>query len=72
MFPYSRQTLEVIFLSAHLLSYQLYLKKDSNYLDVTEGDRLDSNWPCDGSLLRLAVDVAKKILPGKLELFFLN
>ena len=49
-------------LSAHLLSYRLYLEPDNNILNVTE--KLNGNWPCDGPLLRLAVEVAQKILPG--------
>lgn len=51
-------------LSAHLLSYRLYLKEGSNYLNTAEN--LDPSWPCDGKLLRLAVKVAQKILPGLL------
>lgn len=49
-------------LSAHLLSYRLYLREGSNRLNVTEN--LDPSWPCDGKLLRLAVKVAQKILPA--------
>lgn len=52
-------------LSAHLLSYRLYLDKDSNELDVRTGDSLDPEWPCDGPLLKLAVMAADKLLPGK-------
>jgi mannosidase alpha-like ER degradation enhancer 2 len=39
-------------LSSHLLSYKVPL------ID------LDSDWPCDGPLLKLAVDVAKRLLPA--------
>jgi mannosidase alpha-like ER degradation enhancer 2 len=49
-------------LSAHLLSYRLYLNEDSNYLNVSEN--LDSEWPCNGPLLRLAVKFANKLLPA--------
>lgn len=38
-------------LSAHLLSMKAGLK-------------LEPGWPCQGPLLRLAVDVAKRLLPG--------
>lgn len=49
-------------LSAHLLSYRLYLNQETNELDVR--GKLDPEWPCNGPLLRLAVDVANKLLPG--------
>lgn len=51
-------------LSAHLLSYRLYLDTDSNELDVNGGKQLDPEWPCDGPLLKLAVMAANKLLPG--------
>ncbi len=51
-------------LSAHLLSYRLYLEPGSHLLDVSHSTNLDPNWPCDGKLLRLAVKVAQKILPA--------
>jgi len=38
-------------LSAHLLSQKA-------------GIVVEENWPCDGPLLRLAVDLARKLLPG--------
>jgi hypothetical protein len=41
------------------------LEQDTNVLKT--GKYLDPNWPCDGKLLRLAIKVAEKILPG---LFF--
>ena len=47
-------------LSAHLLSYKLYVDKN----DEVELKYLDPNWPCDGTLLRLAVQMANKLLPG--------
>lgn len=54
-------------LSAHLLSYRLYMDKDSNELDVRTDGSLDPEWPCDGPLLKLAVMAADKLLPGKSE-----
>jgi len=51
-------------LSAHLLSYRLYLEPGTRLLDVSNSENLDPNWPCDGKLLRLAVKVAEKILPA--------
>jgi hypothetical protein len=50
-------------LSAHLLSYRLYLDPSSNVLNVTK--HLDPEWPCNGPLLKLAVSFADKLLPGK-------
>ena len=50
-------------LSAHLLSYRLYLDPKSNELDVS--GKLDPEWPCNGPLLRLAVNAANKLLPGR-------
>jgi mannosidase alpha-like ER degradation enhancer 2 len=47
-------------LSAHLLSYKLYVNEN----DEVEMENLDPNWPCDGILLRLAVKMANKLLPG--------
>ena len=47
-------------LSAHLLSYKLYVNEN----DEVEMNYLDPNWPCDGVLLRLAVQMANKLLPG--------
>ena len=41
-------------LSSHLLSYKVPLIE------------LDSDWPCDGPLLKLAVNVANRLLPGEL------
>ena len=41
-------------LSAHLLS-------------VRAGFQLDERWPCEGPLLRLAVNVAERLLPGSLN-----
>lgn len=46
-------------LSSHILSYRLYL--DGNNVKTNE---MDPKWPCDGPLLRLAVQVAQKILPA--------
>ncbi|RNA32625.1 ER degradation-enhancing alpha-mannosidase 2 isoform X1 [Brachionus plicatilis] len=51
-------------IAAHLLSYRLYLKKNTNELDVTKIENLDPEWPCNGPLLRLAVKAADKILPA--------
>ena len=42
-------------MSAHLLSERA-------------GIEVEPNWPCDGPLLRLAVDLARRLLPGE----FLN
>lgn len=39
-------------LSAHLLS-------------IRAGVTVEDEWPCQGPLLRLAVQVAEKLLPGK-------
>lgn len=39
-------------ISAHLLSKKA-------------GMDLEQGWPCEGPFLRLAVDVAKRLLPGK-------
>ena len=39
-------------LSAHLLSQRA-------------GIAVEEDWPCDGPLLRLAVDLARRLLPGK-------
>ena len=39
-------------LSAHLLAYKV------------PGLSLDVDWPCDGPLLRKALDVADRLLPG--------
>ena len=48
-----------------MLSYKLYLKDESNLLNVkTNATKLHSEWPCDGPLLKLAVWAAKKILPA--------
>jgi hypothetical protein len=55
-------------LSAHLLSYRLYLEPNSNTLNVSK--HLDPEWPCNGPLLKLAVNFADKLLPGKLEYTF--
>ena len=33
--------------------------------------KVEQSWPCDGPLLRLAVDVAERLLPG-LILFYCN
>ena len=41
-------------LSAHLLSHKAGM-------DVEPG------WPCSGPLLRLAEDIARKILPGSIK-----
>lgn len=49
-------------LSAHLLSYRLYLNDNDVHFDVAK--HLDPRWPCDGPLLRLAVTVANKVLPA--------
>lgn len=49
-------------LSAHLLSYRLYMEPNSISLDVSAS--LGDGWPCDGPLLRMAVAVADKILPA--------
>ena len=38
-------------LSAHLLSQKA-------------GVKVEPNWPCEGPLLRLAVDLARRLLPG--------
>ena len=45
-------------LSAHLLSQQAKLE-------------VESNWPCDGPLLRLAVDLATRLLPGT-KIYYLS
>ena len=51
-------------ISAHLFSQQA-------------GMEVEPNWPCDGPLLRLAVDLATRLLPGvqmlyvKLLMFYL-
>jgi mannosidase alpha-like ER degradation enhancer 2 len=55
-------------LSAHLLSYKLYV--DEN--DEIDLKYLDPNWPCDGTLLRLAVQMANKLLPGNLYYNFVS
>ena len=55
-------------LSAHLLSYKLYV--DEN--DEVDLKYLDPNWPCDGTLLRLAVQMANKLLPGNLYYNFVS
>ena len=53
-------------LSAHLLSYRLYLD-DTNVLNIeNNGQNLHHEWPCNGPLLQLAVSAAKKLLPGVL------
>ena len=49
-------------LSAHLLSYRLYLDEDSNFINATE--KLNPGWPCEGPLLKMAIDVANRIVPG--------
>ena len=49
-------------LSAHLLSYRLYIEEGSDTLDVSQ--HLDPEWPCNGPLLKLAVEFANKLLPG--------
>ncbi|CAF0856710.1 unnamed protein product [Brachionus calyciflorus] len=51
-------------LSAHLLSYRLYLNENSDELDVTKVKNLDPEWPCNGPLLRLAIKAADKLLPA--------
>jgi mannosidase alpha-like ER degradation enhancer 2 len=50
-------------LSAHLLSYRLYLNENEDNL-VDANEHLDPEWPCNGPLLRMAVDIADRILPG--------
>ena len=65
MFSFNRKNFLVIggLLSAHLLSYRLYLNEnEESLIDATE--HLDPEWPCNGPLLRMAVDIADRILPG--------
>ena len=45
-------------LSAHLLSKRA-------------GMNLEEGWPCSGPLLRMAEDVARKLLPGNFETHFI-
>lgn len=45
-----------------LLSAHLLYKKT--------GMELEPGWPCSGPLLRLAEDVARRILPGKKKILF--
>ena len=49
-------------LSSHILSYRLYSNEDSLFVNDTVN--LHPKWPCDGPLLRLAVEFAQKIIPG--------
>ena len=52
-------------MSAHLLSYRLYMNDESSILNVqNNATNLHSEWPCNGHLLDLAVSAAKKLLPG--------
>ena len=46
-------------LSAHLLA-------------ARAGVKVEQSWPCDGPLLRLAVDVAERLLPGLVLFYCLN
>ena len=55
-------------LSSHILSYRLFSNEDS--LFVKDKENLHPKWPCDGPLLRLAVEVADKIIPGMSIVFF--
>lgn len=50
-------------LSSHILSYRLYMNQEDNVF-TNSTNKLGSNWPCDGPLLRLAIKAADKILPG--------
>ena len=51
-------------LSAHLLSYRLYSNDDEPVLNLLERSELHPYWPCDGPLLRMAIDVADKVMPA--------
>lgn len=43
----------------------------AHLLAARAGVKVERSWPCDGPLLRLAVDVAERLLPG-LTLFYCN
>lgn len=47
-----------------MLSYKLYTSDDQSVLNVAEKSELNPYWPCDGPLLRMAVNVAEKVMPA--------